>query len=80
MRHPPEEADMSETTTAQKFVGTMTVGDALRAHPRAKEMMASFHLGGCSACSMSEEETLEQVCEGYGVSLEKLMAALNGLT
>lgn len=70
---------MSEQAVAQKFVGTMLVGEALRTHPKAKEMMSSFHLGGCSACSMSEQETLEQVCEGYGVNLEKLLNALNGL-
>jgi hybrid cluster-associated redox disulfide protein len=70
---------MSEDAVAQQFVGTMKVGEALRNHPKAKEMMANFHLGGCSACSMSEQETLEEVCQGYGVKMDQLLKALNGL-
>jgi hybrid cluster-associated redox disulfide protein len=57
----------------------MTIGDALRLHPRAAEVLMSFHLGGCAHCGINEVETLEQVSAGYGVELESLLDALNDL-
>ena len=64
---------------SEEFDGKMTVGEALRNHNGAKQIMASYHLGGCSSCAMSEEESLEEVCEGYGVDLNKLLNTLNKL-
>lgn len=63
----------------KKFRPDMTIGDAMRLHPRAAEVFMSFHLGGCSHCSISEAETIEQVAAGYGVPIEMLMESLNGL-
>ena len=63
----------------QKFIGGMTIGTAMALHPRAKEVFAGFHLGGCSHCGIAEFETIEQVCEGYGVPVEQLLGVLNGL-
>ena len=72
---------MAEVTAAteSKFVPGMTVGEALDAHPSARWVLASYHLGGCSSCAVSNEETLAQVAEGYGLSLEKLLRDLNSL-
>lgn len=57
----------------------MTVGQAMSVHPGVRWVFAAYHLGGCSHCAISNEETIEQVCEGYGVPLERLMQDLNGL-
>ena len=62
-----------------KFNVDMTVGEAMQMHPRAREVFAGFHLGGCSHCAVSEFETVRQVCEGYGVPPEVLLQALNSL-
>ena len=62
-----------------RFVPEMTVEAALATHPSARWVFAAYHLGGCTHCAVSSEETLAQVAEGYGVSLEKLMADLNAL-
>ncbi len=70
---------MSNAATNQQFDADMTVGDALRLHPQARQIMANFHLGGCSHCAMNEEETIAQVSEGYGVNRDQLLDALNGL-
>jgi len=48
-------------------------------HPNARWVFASYHLGGCSHCAISTEETIEQVAMGYGVPLEKLVEDLNAL-
>ncbi|HVT43882.1 MAG TPA: disulfide oxidoreductase [Thermoanaerobaculia bacterium] len=57
----------------------MTVGEAMKLHPNTRWVFASYHLGGCSHCAISEEETIEQVATGYGVPLDKLIDDLNSL-
>jgi hypothetical protein len=57
----------------------MTVDEAFRMHAGARRVFARFHLGGCSHCSISERETIEQVSEGYGIPLPMLMEELEKL-
>ena len=66
-------------TTQQQFQPTMTVEEALALHPAAKWFFASYHLGGCSNCDSASDESLAEVAEGYGLSLEKLLNDLNSL-
>lgn len=61
------------------FVPQMTVEEALALHPSAKWVLAAYHIGGCSQCAMSEEETLEQVAAGYQLPLDHLLSDLNSL-
>jgi hybrid cluster-associated redox disulfide protein len=63
----------------KKMTKLMTVGEAMQLHPRAREVFAGFHLGGCAHCSISEFETIRQICEGYGVPGEMLISSLNSL-
>ena len=69
---------MSETVKPQ-FFKEMTVGQAMQIHPDAALVFSSYHLGGCSHCSINEVETIEQVCQGYGVDAEVLVDSLNNL-
>ncbi|MBI4553909.1 MAG: disulfide oxidoreductase [Candidatus Latescibacteria bacterium] len=57
----------------------MTVAEALELHPDAGAVMASFHLGGCSSCSISEHHVLGPAAESYGVDVDALLTALNSL-
>ena len=61
------------------FIKEMTVGEAMQTHPEAAMVFASYHLGGCGSCSVSEVETIEQVCEGYGVEVDLIIDSLNTL-
>lgn len=72
---------MSETNTATEaqFRPDMTVGEAMKVHPEAALVFSSYHLGGCSHCSINEMETIEQVCMGYGVPVDQLVESLNNL-
>jgi hybrid cluster-associated redox disulfide protein len=70
---------MTEPVTQPRFSAEMSVGEALQLHPRAREVFAGFHLGGCSHCAISEFETVGQICEGYGVPQDMLLGALNSL-
>ena len=71
---------MPDTTpVSSRFNAQMTIGEAMAIHPRAAEVFMSFHLGGCSHCGISAEETISQVCAGYGIPEEMLIGALNSL-
>jgi hybrid cluster-associated redox disulfide protein len=61
------------------FNKDMTVEQAFKTHAGARRVFAKFHLGGCSNCSISETETVEQVSEGYGIPLALLMEELEKL-
>jgi hybrid cluster-associated redox disulfide protein len=62
-----------------RFEPSMTIADALQVHPRVAETLASFHLGGCSQCAVSDVDTIEGACQTYGIDQSALMNALNGL-
>ncbi len=62
-----------------EFRPEMRVSDALALHAAARWVFAAYHIGGCSNCAMSDEETLEQVAVAYDLDLEKLLRDLNSL-
>ncbi len=62
-----------------KFEPTMTIAEALQMHPRVAEVLASYRLGGCSQCAVSDVDTIEGACQTYGVDQGALMQALQGL-
>jgi hybrid cluster-associated redox disulfide protein len=62
------------------FEPTMKIADAIAVDPRIRDVLARFHLGGCSSCAIDEESTIEQAARSYGVDLDRLMAALAALS
>jgi hybrid cluster-associated redox disulfide protein len=62
-----------------KFEPGMTIADALQIHPRVAEILAAYHLGGCSNCAVSDVDTIEGACQTYGIDQNALMQTLNGL-
>ncbi|MDX2175323.1 MAG: DUF1858 domain-containing protein [Candidatus Sumerlaeia bacterium] len=61
------------------FSPAMTINDALKLHPGVKEVLASLHIGGCSSCSASASETLEQAAKGHRVDLDEMLDKMNAL-
>ncbi|OQA44587.1 MAG: hypothetical protein BWY52_01596 [Chloroflexi bacterium ADurb.Bin325] len=61
------------------FTPGMTIAEAMGVHPKVREVLASFHLGGCSHCAVSDVDTLEGACRSYGVDQSALLVALNDL-
>lgn len=61
------------------FRPEMTIAEAMEVHPRVEEVLAAFHLGGCSQCAVSEVDTIEGACQSYGIDQQALMQALNSL-
>ena len=62
------------------FTPKMTIAEAMDVHPKVNEVLASFHLGGCSHCAVSDVDTIEGACQTYGIDQAALIDALNGLT
>jgi len=70
---------VAEELSIKEFTPNMTVNEVLQAHPEAGLVLASYHLGGCSHCGINQVETLEQVCNAYGIPLEAILSSLNDL-
>ncbi|MCX5772568.1 MAG: disulfide oxidoreductase [Candidatus Hydrogenedentes bacterium] len=64
---------------SKHFSPDMTIAEAMAVHPKVAEVFAAFHLGGCAHCRINEVETLDQVCEGYGIDQAMLLEVLEGL-
>ena len=62
------------------FRPEMTIAEAMDVHPKVRDVLASFHLGGCSNCAVSDVDTIQGACQSYGVDQRSLMEALNNLT
>lgn len=61
------------------FDPRMSISEAMAVHPKVVDVLASFHLGGCSHCAVSDVDTIEGACQTYGIDQPSLMKALNGL-
>jgi hypothetical protein len=66
-------------SSGQLFEPTMKVADAIALDSRVRDVLAQFHLGGCSACAIDEEQTIAQAARSSAVDLERLMTALTAL-
>jgi hybrid cluster-associated redox disulfide protein len=62
---------------APAFAPQMTVREALMVHPQAEQVLASFHLGGCSHCAVEPGQKLADACQEHGVDVQKLVGMLN---
>jgi hybrid cluster-associated redox disulfide protein len=59
---------------------SMKIAEAIALDPRMRDVLAQFHLGGCSSCAINEEDTIEQAAMSHGIDLGRLMAALTALS
>ncbi len=59
------------------YTPQMTVREALLVHPQTEQILAGFHLGGCSSCAVAPDETLAQICREQGRDLTELLHNLN---
>ena len=73
------QTEMRRQSGAPYFNKDMTIGEALKLHPLAQTVMAGFHLGGCSSCDIKEDHILGAAAKDYGIELDNLLEALNGL-
>jgi hypothetical protein len=62
-----------------QFSPQMTVREATLLHPQVQQILAGFHLGGCSSCAVEPDETLAEICVSRGVNESELLTNLNQL-
>lgn len=62
-----------------RFEPTMRVDEAYQLHPEAQAVFAAFHLGGCSSCAVSPDDTIESAARSHGVDPDALLSTLNSL-
>ena len=59
-----------------KMTREMTIGQVIRAEPKAAQILMSFGMG-CIGCPSSQAETLEEASMVHGINIDKLLEALN---
>ena len=71
--------DLLQRTGAVVFTPDMTVREAQWLHPQTQQVLAGFHLGGCSNCAVDMNDTLAKVCNQSGTDINVLSGNLNSL-
>ena len=69
--------ELQQRTGTIAFQPEMTVREAQLLHPQAQQILAGFHLGGCSSCAVEPDETLATVAANSGLELDVLLKNLN---
>jgi hypothetical protein len=62
-----------------KVTPEMKMNEIVAIHPQAQQVLAGFHLGGCSSCSFEPHQSLGEVVAVNGRELEPILVALNTL-
>ncbi len=71
--------ELKRQTGQLKFEPQMTIGEIYDMHPRAADVLAEFHLGGCSSCAVSPDQTLADAARQHNLDLDRLLGALKPL-
>lgn len=71
--------EVMHRTGTPAFTPDMTVRQTQMLHPQAGEVLAAFHLGGCSSCAVEPDDTLAAVCAQSGVEAAQVLVNLNAL-
>lgn len=71
--------EMMQGQHSTLFTPATTVREAQLLHSQAAQVLAGYHLGGCSSCAVEPDATLAQICQEQGRDLSQLLATLNGL-
>ena len=62
-----------------KVTEDMTIEQITDLHPQAVDVLAAFHIGGCSSCVVDGSERLEEAAISGGRPVEPILIALNSL-
>lgn len=62
-----------------KVTPEMRMNEIVAIHPQAQQVLAGFHLGGCSSCSFDPHQSLGEVAAVNGRDIQPILVALNSL-
>ena len=71
--------EMKRQAGLLKFEPQMTIQEIYDMHPQAVNVLAGFHLGGCSSCAVQPEQTLSAATQQHNLNLPMIMGALKQL-
>jgi hypothetical protein len=69
--------ELMRQTGAVHVTPEMTVRQVQMLHPQAGQVLAGFHLGGCSSCAVEPDDTLTKLSADHNVNLDQLLSSLN---
>jgi hypothetical protein len=61
------------------FYPEQSIQEVYALHPKAQEVLAAFHIGGCASCAVDTLDTLEKTCRNAGIDVELVIRSLNSL-
>lgn len=61
-----------------KVTKDMTIGEVIRANPKAAQVLMSFGMG-CVGCPSAQAETLDEAAQVHGMDVTAMLEALNQL-
>jgi hypothetical protein len=74
------QAQVARLSGQAAFRPEMSMREVYALHPQAQDIMAGFHVGGCSSCAVDDvDERLEQVCRSSGLNVDEVVGNLNAL-
>jgi len=62
-----------------KITPDMKMGEVLAVHPQAQQVLAGYHIGGCSSCATDDSQSLAEAVAVNGRQIEPILASLNML-
>ncbi len=71
--------ELLKTKGELKVTSEMKMQEIMAIHPQAQQVLAGFHLGGCSSCSFDPHQSLGEVAVVNGRPVEPILMALNAL-
>lgn len=72
-------AEMARQNGRLQVHPEMTIREVQALHPQVAQVMAGFHLGGCSSCAVEPDASLSEICATSGTDLTQLTESLNTL-
>ena len=72
-------AEIARSSGKAAFRPTMSVRESYALHPQAQEILAAYHMGGCSSCAVELDDTIAQVCTNAGIDVGQVIGDLNTL-
>lgn len=70
---------LQKTTGQMRFDPQQPLDELFAQEPRAQNVLAAFHIGGCASCAVNEHTSLADAAKERGADLDAILAALNAL-
>jgi hypothetical protein len=71
--------ELMRSTGELKVTADMTLDEVNMLHPQVPQLLAGFHIGGCSSCSYDGSQRLDLVAASGGQPVEPILVALTQL-